>query len=85
MEKQIDKKKCPYNVTSFVLGILSVLGCLFYYISIPTGVLAIIFGVKGTKKSGSGLAKTGMILGIVGLSLMLFIYIFFIAGILLEF
>ena len=46
-----------------------------WYISIPTGILAIVFGKNGIKKSGSKAAKAGMILGIVGISLCVVVYV----------
>ena len=79
-----EKKKCPYNVVSLTLGIISILSSFFYYITYPAGILAIIFGVKGIKRTSSGIAKAGMILGIVGLSLATLIYMFMITLILLE-
>lgn len=68
---------------SLVLGIISIVSFLFYYISIPTSIIAIIFGVKTRRKLGSKLGLTGVILGIIGLSLCIFTYMFFISGIIL--
>ena len=70
-----DKKHTGMPVTSLVLGIISVLFSLFWYITLPTGILAIIFGAKTSKKLGSKLGKAGLIIGIIGLSLFAFIYI----------
>ncbi len=64
------------NKNKSAMGIAgSTLSTLFWYITLPTGVLAIIFGAKSSKKTGSKLGKAGMILGIVGLSIFAFIYI----------
>ncbi|MCQ2748554.1 MAG: hypothetical protein MJ246_00640 [Clostridia bacterium] len=83
MEKE--SNKCTgLNVSSLVLGIISIVTCAFWYVTIPTGVLAIVFGAKGAK-SGSGLAKTGLILGIVGLSIFVLLYMLFISAIILSF
>ena len=46
-----------------------------WYISIPTGILAIVFGRNGIKKTGSKAAKAGLICGIVGLSLCVVMYV----------
>lgn len=70
-----NKNKSAMGIAGFVLGIISTLSALFWYITLPTGVLAIIFGAKSSKKTGSKLGKAGMILGIVGLSIFAFIYI----------
>ena len=81
MEKEI--KTTGFNVSSLVLGIICVVTSAFWYVTVPAGVLAIIFGAKGCK-SNSGLAKAGLVLGIVGLSLFVLIYMLFIAAILLN-
>ena len=73
MEKT--KKSLASSITSLVLGIISILAGFFYYISLPTGILAIIFGVRSIKKSDSKIGKAGLITGIVGVCICLFIYI----------
>ena len=82
MEENI-KNKSASSVASLVLGIISIVTALFWYITLPTGILAIIFGAKTTRKFGSKLGKAGLITGIVGVSLFAFIYLSFIAIILL--
>ena len=63
------------HIASLVLGIISIVSAVFWYLSIPTGILAIVLGIKSAKKTGSKIAKAGMITGIVGLSLVLLLYI----------
>ncbi len=70
-----EKSKSGMGIASLVLGIISIVTALFWYITLPTGILAIIFGVKSIRKVGSKLGKAGMITGIVGLSLFALIYI----------
>lgn len=72
------------HIVSLVLGIISILTSLFWYMSIPTGIVAIIFGVKSYKKIGSKLGLAGMITGIVGLALSLLIYITLFIILILE-
>lgn len=67
--------KSAMNVASLVLGIISIVTSLFWYITLPTGILAIVFGAKSAKKTGSKLGKAGLITGIIGLSIFAFIYI----------
>lgn len=69
------KTKSSMGIASLTLGILSIIFAIFWYITLPTGILAIIFGAKSTKKIGSKLGKAGLITGIIGLSLFTFIYI----------
>ena len=70
-----NNNKNVMHIASLVLGIISILTAMFWYITLPTGILAIIFGVKSAKKIGSKIGKAGMITGIIGLSLFAFIYI----------
>ena len=74
-----DKNRSGMPVASLVLGIVSIVSSLFWYISLPTGILAIVFGAKSAKRTGSKLGKAGLITGIVGLSLFAFFYIGMIA------
>ena len=69
------KKKSGMGVAALVLGIISIVSALFWYISIPTGILGIVFGAKSAKKIGSKMGKAGLATGIVGVSLCAFNYI----------
>ena len=70
-----NNNKNVMHIASLVLGIISIITAMFWYIALPTGILAIIFGVKSAKKIGSKIGKAGMITGIIGLSIFAFIYI----------
>ncbi len=63
------------HVVSLVLGIISIISMMFWYISIPSGIIAIVFGTKSYKKYGKKIGLAGLITGIIGLSLCLLIYI----------
>ena len=52
--------------------------------SLITGILAIVFGVKSIHRTNSKLGKAGMVLGIIGVSLCCFIYLWFIFAILMQ-
>ena len=69
------KNKSGMPVASLVLGIISIITNLFWYITLPTGILAIIFGAKSARRTGSKLGKAGLITGIIGLALFAFVYI----------
>ena len=84
MNENEAKKKSSFSVASLTLGIISVVSALFWYITIPTGILAIVFGRKAISKVGSKLGKAGFILGIVGLSLFAFIYLSLISLIIIS-
>ncbi len=57
-----------WSVVSVLLGIISVLLCPFYYVSLPIAVAAIITAVVSQRLLGyfDGLAVGGLIIGIVG-------------------
>lgn len=62
-----DKK--GLSISAMVLGIISIVFFSSFFISVASGVLAIIFGLKGKKMGGKGMAKAGFITGIIGLSI----------------
>lgn len=86
MGKIYEKEKRNYSAmpaASLTLGIISIFTILFWYLSIATGILAIVFGVKSIHRSNSKVAKAGMVLGIIGLSVCIVIYLFLTVIILL--
>lgn len=83
-EKNELRNKSSMGIAALTLGIISVVFAIFWYISLPTGILAIIFGKKSINKVGSKIGKAGFILGIIGLSLFAFIYLSAIAIILIN-
>lgn len=71
----MEKKKTGLAVASLTLGIISILLCGFWYMTLPAGILALVFGGKAVKRSGSRMAKAGIITAIVGLSLFALYYV----------
>lgn len=82
MKKQ--ENRIVSHIIALVLGIISTLTTFFWYISLPTGITAIILGAKTYKKQGSKLGLAGLITGIVGIAFCLLIYISLIILILME-
>ena len=74
------KRKSPYGLVSLTLGIISILSALFWYISFPTGILAIIFGNTGKKMVDSNMALAGKIVGIIGMCISGVILSFYFAS-----
>lgn len=70
-----------FNITSLVLGIISVICFCWWYVSIPTGIIAIIFSIAGKNDAGRGMGVAGMVLGIIGLVLCIALYILAIIGV----
>ena len=56
------------GIASITLGIISIVFFAFLYVSVPTGILAIIYGKK-TRNS-----KSGIVTGIVGISVCTIFY-----------
>ena len=73
MEKK--ENRIVSHIVSLVLGIISILTTFFWYISLQTGITAIVLGTKTYKKEGKKLGLAGLITGIVGVSICLLIYI----------
>ncbi|MBQ9744742.1 MAG: hypothetical protein IJW19_06420, partial [Clostridia bacterium] len=77
--KQEEKPKgTGFNVASLILGILSILCCCVYgFVSIIMGILAIVFYAISKKKGTSnGMAVAGMICAIFGLLLGILYFIY---------
>ena len=79
-----NKIKSGMHVSALVLGIVSMIFGVFWYISIPAGILAIVFGAKSARRLGSKMGKAGMILGIIGMTMCVFMYFSMIAIILVS-
>lgn len=65
-----------FNITALILGIISLVTFCFWYISIPCGIIAIIFGIIGRKKGGKGMGTAGIICGAIAVVLYIVISIF---------
>ena len=70
-----------FNITSMILGIVSIVLFCFWYISIPCSIIAIIFSIAGRKNEGRGMGVAGMILGIIAISLWVLLFILAIVGV----
>ena len=64
-----------FSIAALVLGIAAFAITKSGVLSVICAVLAIIFGVKGQKQAGKGMAKAGFILGIVYLALIALAFI----------
>ena len=82
--KNKEENKIVSHIVSLVLGIISIVTAFFWYISLPTGITAIVLGTKSYKQAGKKLGIAGLTTGIVGVSLCLLIYISLIIIIILQ-
>ncbi|MCI9366285.1 MAG: DUF4190 domain-containing protein [Clostridia bacterium] len=70
-----------FNITSMILGIISILAFCWWYVSIPAGIIAIIFSIAGKNDAGRGMGVAGLVCGIIGLVLCVVIYVLAIIGV----
>lgn len=67
------QKSVGLAVASMVLGILSVVMCCLWFLSVPMAIIAIVLGVIARGKAargeagGGGMATTGIVFGVIGL------------------
>lgn len=73
-------EKKGLSIASMVLGIVSLVFCCNTWVCIICSILAIIFGVVGKKKGGVGMAKAGLIMGIIALAISVLIWVLALAG-----
>ena len=75
VKEEPEKDKKGFSIAALVLGIIAIVLCCIWYISIPCGILAIIFGVIGIKSSKKGMSIAGLITGAIGLVISILIFI----------
>ncbi len=73
---KVEKK--GFNITSMILGIIAILFSVTQYslyVTLPCGIIAIIFSIAGRKDAGRGMGITGLVLGIIALVIFVLILI----------
>ncbi len=77
----------PMAIVALVLGILSILTACFWFVAGPLGIAAVVTGVLAGNKAKrgeagqGGLAKAGLITGVVGLVLTIVLTVLAFVGI----
>ena len=66
-ENSKEKNKKAFCIASMVLGIVSIVMCCSYGISIICGILAVVFGILGIKSEKKGMAISGITTGAIGI------------------
>ena len=76
------KQSSGLSIASMVLGIISIVSCCVACLSIPLGILAVIFGIIGVVKNqpGKGMAVAGIITGGISIAAVVVLYILIAAG-----
>lgn len=68
-----DKK--GFAIAALVLGIVAIVLCCIWYVSIPCGIIALILGILGRKSSKKGMSTAGIVTGVIGMILCLVLYL----------
>lgn len=68
-----DKK--GFSIAALVLGIIAIVLCCIWYVSIICGILALIFGIIGRKSSKRGMSIAGITTGVIGIILCIILYV----------
>lgn len=68
-----DKK--GFSIAALVLGIIAIVLCCIWYVSIICGILALIFGIIGRKSSKRGMSIAGITTGVIGIILCIVLYV----------
>lgn len=78
---QPEKKSSGLSIASMVLGIISIVTFCYFIVSIPCGVLGLIFGIVAKSKGsgGQGMALAGIITSSIGLLITVLFMIYAIA------
>lgn len=66
---QQPKDKKGFSIAALVLGIVAIVLCCIWYVSIPCGIIALILGIIGLKSSKRGMSIAGIITGVIGMIL----------------
>lgn len=74
-----DKK--GFSIAALVLGIIAIVLCCIWYVSIPCGIIALILGIIGLKSSKRGMSIAGIITGVIGMILSIVLVIIVVANI----
>ncbi len=72
---QESKDKKGFSIAALVLGIVAIALTCIWYMSLPCGILAIVFGVIGLKSSRRGMSISGIVTGIIGMIISVFIIV----------
>ncbi len=67
VKEESKPRKKGLCIASMILGIVALVLFCIWYISIPCGILAIIFGALGVKTMDKGMAVAGIVTGAIGL------------------
>lgn len=70
-----NKKINGFCITAMILGIVALVFCCVWFISIPCAILGLVFGILGIKKIGKGMAIAGIVTSGIALALYVLTFI----------
>lgn len=62
-----------FSIASMILGIVAIVTLWLWFVSGICAILALVFGIIGIRKSGKGMALSGIITGSIALLIVAFI------------
>ena len=68
-EEKAKNKGGGFGIAAIILGIVSIVLSCIWYISVPAGILGIIFGILGLKTVKRGLSIGGIVTSAIGILL----------------
>lgn len=77
----VTKDRKGFAIAALVLGIVAIVLSCLWYISIPCGILALIFGILGRKSSKKGMSIAGLVTGVIGMIISIVILVVLVANI----
>ena len=80
----LNARKRFWSIASFTLGLISILLCFFYYVSIPIAVCAVIAALLSRKNFGffDQITIVGIILSLVGVVFGVGVFVLDVVGVL---
>lgn len=84
-QKPVNQESNGFGIAAMVLGIISIVFCWAWFLGPILGILALVFGIlQMKKKTGKGMAITGIITGSVAIVLTIIFYVLVVIGVLAE-
>lgn len=77
----VTKDRKGFAIAALVLGIVAIVLSCLWYISIPCGILALIFGILGRMSSKKGMSIAGLVTGVIGMIISIVILVVLVANI----
>lgn len=71
----VSQRSSDYAVAAMVCGILALLTSVFWFVGAPLAIIALVLAAKSWNSQGRGMAIAGLVTGIIGLVVALWIFL----------